>query len=237
MIGALTMALDEFYNAFGFYPPTANSFNPDTGSFDGLPYGSYGYSKALVQCLANQFTKGAGDTPLTVGLTKVYIGRNKVIGNAPVTAGPFLEIKDRDATVVDEVTPGVPGFPLLVDPWDSAYIYIPRDDYLTPAMAYNAGALVKNTDGSDPNPTLSPPNDHCQRFKFQLISLGPDKWTPGITDLRNVSIAANPYAPLAAPQLGTNPALVGTDNEPSRPRTGTDTSHTDGTADDINNWK
>ena len=48
-ISDIGLALDSFYNAFGFYPPTNAAFNPATGAWDHpTPYGDYAYSEALV---------------------------------------------------------------------------------------------------------------------------------------------------------------------------------------------
>lgn len=239
-INALKLALDQFYNDFGFYPPTNWAFNPDAGAFTGDAttangYGQYGYSEALVQCLTNKFTKGSGDE--NVGDTAVR-GSGRLIGNAPTNGGPYLEVKSSDLIDFDG-----DGFPELADPWGNPYIYVPKQDFLNAAApdTYNAGALV----GANPDPTVlttdSPPlNEHYMRFTFQLISLGPDGWTPGLDPTPNVvhghrywdiTLAGNPYAG------AVNPALVGTDCEPSAPVVSPLLGHTDETADDINNWK
>ena len=59
-ISALSLALDQFNNDFGFYPRTVFAFNPNLGAFTGTAppgvptanyYGDYNYSEALVQWL------------------------------------------------------------------------------------------------------------------------------------------------------------------------------------------
>ncbi len=222
-ISALGLALDQFQNDFGYYPPTTNAFNSTTGKFDGVAFGAYGYSEALVHCLCNQFTVGSGDA--------AYKGTNHKIGNSPVNGGPYFEVKKAKLIDLDN-----DGWPELADPWGNPIIYIPRDDYLDAAgTGYNAGALVKNPDGTNPDPTRlttgSPPlNDHYRRFTYQLISRGPDGWTPGIDPTNkyaHITLAANPYPPF-------NPSLVGTDTDLSHAVT--TSGHTEETADDINNW-
>jgi len=254
-IHSLGMAIDAFYNDWGFYPRTDRAFDPATGKFDGDPYGDYGYAEALVQCLGNRFVKGAGDgTPaaglsfrnLAAGTFNVY-----VLGNAPVNAGPYFEIGAGDVVDLDH-----DGFPELADPWGNPYIYIPNGDYLATGVngsIYNAGALIMiDSDGdgiidlpdlnADP---LAQGYFHQQRFSFQLISRGEDGWTPGIDHRPNadglpqgyadVSITGNPYGdPPSATNF--NPALIGTDTDPTNPYVFAPWLHTDETADDINNW-
>jgi len=232
-INNLSMGLDAFERDFGFYPPTVNAYNPTTGQFDGLPYGDFGYSEALVQCLCNRFTKGAGDTPSVVGVFNVFQGRNKVMGFAPVTtSAPYLEVKASDLTDRDG-----DGFPEYADPWGNPYIYVPKSDYfLADGVTYKAGALEATPNPPGPDPSAIPPNAHCQRFKFQLISIGPDGWTPGLSiTLKNgykyfdITLTGNPYPPL-------NPALIGSDVVLVAPAIDPVLGHRDGTADDINNW-
>ncbi len=238
-MNGIAMAIDQFNTDFGFYPPTDRAFNPATGAFDGLPYGDYGYSEALVQCLCNKFTKGVGDTAENISGFQVYRGTAKVMGGAPVTTTPYLEIKPEDLADKDS-----DGFPELVDSWGNAYIFVPKADYIlaSTGVDYNAGALLKNADGSNPDPsrltTDTPPlNDPQQRFKYQLISLGPDGWTPGLDPAVggggykywDITLTGNPYPAF-------NPALVGTDTNMVAPVIDAALFHPDGTADDINNW-
>ena len=226
------LAIDSFQRDFGYYPPTTLAFNPDPstgGQFNGDSYGDFGYSEALVQCLCNRFTKGAGDAP---GPGVSVRGTNRLIGNAPVTAGPYLEVKPQDLADKDG-----DGFPELVDAWNNAFIFVPRDDYFHAAGSYRAGAQMwadvnKNNqyDGGD---TLG---NHYQRFTYQLISLGQDGWTPGL-----YSVLEAPrnylYFDVTIDKGGNpNPApwLVGQDDMRVAPMT--DAVHTSQTADDLNNW-
>ncbi len=238
-ISSIGLALDGFYNAFGYYPPTTNSFDPATGRFDGPAYGDYGYSEALVQCLCNKFTRGTGDEGAANDLTKI-VGIDRVIGKAPVNIGPLYQAKANDLIDLDH-----DGFPELADPWGAPYIYIPKDDYLKADGHYNAGAMVwADTQPVGGDGVLDPPdpsafpleNEHFRRFAYQLISLGPDGWTPGLDATLNaygkryasVNIDDNPLP-------ACNPALVGTDYDPSRPYV--TSIHPDETADDISNLR
>ena len=86
---------------------------------------------------------------------------------------------------------------------------------------------------------------HYQRFKFQLISLGPDGWTPGLNPVPSPPPPAghghryytvtmgvvNTYAP------PLNPALVGTDTDMTAPVVEPAMGHPEGTGDDITNLK
>ena len=100
-------------------------------------------------------------------------------------------------------------------------------------VTYSAGALEPPA-----NPTAATLSPHYQRFKFQLISMGPDGWTPGLDPTPsaqgfkyyNITLALNPYVP------PRNPALVGTDDVLVAPVKAPLLGHPDGTADDINNW-
>lgn len=234
------LALESFKTDFGYYPPTALSYNPATGIFDGGGLGDYAYAEMLTQCLCNRFSKGSGDVAIQ--------GTDRVLGGAPVNAGPYYKVKTNRLTDLDK-----DGWPELADPWGNPYIYISNVDYLDAAgTAYNAGALVWRDDTGDgindpPDPTIlttavPPLNEHFERFNYQLISRGADGWTPGIdvqdTDAdglpdgyKDISIFGNPYAG------GVNPALVGTDTDPSNPVVDANLGHVDKTADDINNWQ
>jgi prepilin-type N-terminal cleavage/methylation domain-containing protein len=255
-IHTLGMALDSFYNDFGFYPPTNGPFNPTTGQFDGVhAYNAsdnpanpvyYAYNKALVHCLCNKWTRGTGDEGVGNDITKIK-GVNRIIGKAPVSnnVGPYLEVKPQDLSNRDG-----DGWMQFNDPWSNVYLYIPKDDYLNAAgTGYRAGALVFrgvdktkiaiNANGypdltalTTSSPALA---EHQNRLKFQLISMGPDGWTPGLVmvggkvDVRDLSITANPYGG------AVNPAVVGSDDDMSSPL-----GHVAGkpdTADDINNWQ
>lgn len=253
----LSLAIDSFHNDFGFYPPTANAYNPTTGAFDGDAYGDYAYAEALVQCLCNVFAKGVGDgTPAVGNSFRNLVGGQfiqRLLGTAPVNGGPYFEVKAKDLVDLD-----YDGFPELADPWGNPYIYIPSTDYMLPGgTQYRAGALIMidgNTDGfinqdDWPDLTVDPLVSgyyHQQRFRFQLVSRGPDGWTPGIdhrdTDAdgqpdgyTDVSINGNPYG---FPPSGTdfNPALIGTDTDLTAPFVFAAWGQTTGTADDINNW-
>ncbi len=239
-INAIAMAIEAFYDDWGFYPPTDRAYNPATGRFDGEPYGDYSYAEALVQCLANRFVRGAGDQ-LPAGETSFRNMRGGVyqvyeLGGAPVNAGPYYDLSRRDVADLDN-----DGFPALLDPWGNPYIYIPREDYLRSGL-YNAGALVMidyTGDGVIDIPNLNDPlpagYNHYNRFTFQLISRGEDGWTPGVLNFRDISITGNPYGqPPSATNL--NPALIGTDTDPSNPYVVPAWGHTAESADDINNW-
>lgn len=231
-MNSISLALDAFQRDFGSYPSTVQAFNVVTpGSFHAsLLYGDFGYNEAIVQCLCNKFSKGTGDTPLAGN--ESLRGINRVIGGAPVTTtGPYLEVKATDLADKDG-----DGFPELVDPWGNAYIFIPKEDYYEVGTNnYRAGAITW-TD-SDADGVLDPgePFEHYQRFKFQLISLGPDGWTPGINPERTThpyvywDITTNKPAP-----VNLAPYLVGTDTVLTAPVI--DAMHPTGTADDINNW-
>lgn len=230
-MNSISVAIDTFYRDFGYYPPTASAFNPASGRFDGDPYGDFGYCEALVQCLCNRFSKGVGDLPVAPNLS--LRGYNRLIGMAPVTAGPYLDVKAED--IIDKDNDG---FPELGDAWGNPYIFVPGSDYVqADGTSYNAGATTWND--ANGNSVIDPGEfQHYQRFKFQLISLGPDGWTPGLNPARrpqgyryfNVTIAGNP-------QPGWDPALVGTDTDLSSPAVDAANGHPDGTADDINNWQ
>lgn len=234
-INTLKLAIDSFHNDWGFYPPTDFAFNPATGNFDGAALGAYSYSEALVHCLCNRFTRGAGDA--------TFQGIDNLIGGAPVNAGPYYQVKAGDLVDLDQ-----DGWPELPDPWNNPYIYIPNQDYLVDNdgdgfLEYNAGALAMidfDGDGAIDLPDLNAdPLDagyfHYQRFSFQLISRGEDGWTPGINDYTDISITSNPYgAPPSASDF--NPALIGTDTDASAPFVVPVWGHTNETADDINNW-
>jgi prepilin-type N-terminal cleavage/methylation domain-containing protein len=257
-VSSLALALDQFYNDFGFYPPTNGPMNPATGEFDGTyaydknPSSSpkaneYAYNEALVFCLCNKFTKGTGDETATNDITKWQVTATqrlpRTIGKAAANGGPYLDIKEKDFADADG-----DGWPEMVDPWDHPYLYIPRSDYLKSDGTYNAGALnftpVFTTaqrdqiDYSKPDLSLSPlTSEHWKKLNYQLISIGPDGWTPGLAtagsskpDLKTIDIAGKPY-PM------NNPAFVGTDDDMSSPIIDKDHGHTSGTADDINNWK
>jgi prepilin-type N-terminal cleavage/methylation domain-containing protein len=239
-INSISMAIDAFQTDFGFYPRTDSAFNPTTGTFDGAgaPYGNFAYSEALVQCLCNKFTKGVGDPTVTVTIDTVdfeaYQGTSRVIGGAPVTAGPYLQLKPSDLADKDD-----DGFPELVDPWRNAFIYVPKDDYFqADGTTYNAGAGTWNDADADgvlvnADRSLDPGEfgEHFQRFRFQLISLGPDGWTPGL--YRQIADPLYQYWNITAkkkPPVNPVPCLVGTDTvlvAPVAP----------GKADDINNWQ
>jgi type II secretory pathway pseudopilin PulG len=236
-VKSLGMAIDAFQSDFGEYPPTDFAFNTATGQFDGPAYGDYAYSEALVQCLGNKFTRGVGDSDTR--------GINRIIGGAPVNSGPYFEMKVKQLTDLD-----FDGYPELADEWGNPYIYIPEDDYLVLNAGdgeyyYNAGALLKTAAGLNasghPDLTISAQdspalNTHEQRFSFQLISRGPDGWTPGIDhrDLDGDPKGLPDGTPPSAANF--NPSLIGTDTDPSSPFISADWGHTEETADDINNW-
>jgi prepilin-type N-terminal cleavage/methylation domain-containing protein len=240
-IHTLGMALDSFYNDFGFYPPTSGAFNPASGQFDGsISFGSYAYNKALVHCLCNKWTKGTGDEGAANDVTKIK-GVNRIIGKAPVNnnVGPYLQVKPGDLS-----DRSGDGWLQMNDPWGNAYIYVPKDDYMDAAgTGYRAGALkwrgVDTTtialSGGFPDPqaltTATPPlAEHENRLTFQLISMGPDGWTPGVPNLKDISRNGN-----WPPSVTVDPALVGQDTDMSAPM-GHFVSKKD-TADDINNWQ
>lgn len=230
-MNSLGVAIDSFHRDFGFYPRTDRAFNPSSGTFDdGELYGDFGYGEALVQCLANKWSKGSGDAA-NVGVS--IGGANKLIGNAPISAGPYMDVKAEDLSDKDG-----DGFPELNDEWQNAYIFIPNSDYLgSDGVSYNAGAAAW-TDGNGNGVIDQGEFEHYQRFKYQLISLGPDGWTPGLDitpklpagyRYHNITLAGNVMPP-------NNPALVGTDAVLANPVIDPAKGHPTGTADDINNW-
>lgn len=229
-MNSMGVAIDSFHRDFGFYLRTDRAFNPTTGRFDdGELYGDFGYSEALVQCLTNKWSKGTGDAA-NVGVS--VGGANKIIGNAPVSTGPYMEVKAEDLADRD-----ADGFPELVDEWQSAYIFVSNADYLgSDGVSYNAGAAMW-TDGNG-NGIIDPGEfEHYQRFKYQLISLGPDGWTAGLDITPRpagyryhiITLAGNAMPP-------NDPGLVGTDTVLANPVVDAAKGHPTGTADDINNW-
>lgn len=237
-IKTIGLAIDSFYNDFGYYPGTSSAFNDATGRFEALPYNDYAYSEALVHCLANKFVKGSGDA--VYGGSPGQPNIERVIGNAPVTAGPYLDVKAKDLIDLDG-----DGWYELADPWGNPFIYIPKDDYVYADGTYRSGALLKNSNGADADPTAVVINAHQQRFKFQLISFGRDEWSPGFNpnnNYRNFSLETTAHpAPEGIHTYddagGTNPALIGTDDDLSSPRGSDPRWDRDDTADDINNWR
>ena len=249
-IKSLEMAIDAFFNDFGFYPPTEFAFNPATGDFDlaGGVFGDYSYNEALVHCLTNMFVKGSGDEIDGFGVMDLdrIKGFGRIIGGAPVNSGPYFDCARSDLVDTDG-----DGYLELPDPWGNPYIYIPKGDYMRPnGTEYNAGALEMidfDDDGDidiDDLPNLNVALElgyyHYQRFKFQLISRGEDGWTPGMNHMagyKNISRVDNPYG---TPPSGTdfNPALIGTDTDLSSPffEPYWGKPKAEGTADDINNW-
>lgn len=265
-IQSLSLALDSFYNDFGFYPSTRGAFNPATGGWGDDPsgmlvFGDYGYNEALVFCLTSKFTKGTGDEksdfnldPLVTpnaadraAMLKRIQGTGRIVGRAPVNAGPYMEIKDKDLSDRDN-----DGWKEMNDAWGNLYLYVPKSDYLDGAgTGYIAGALVfRGVDptlvalNADKYPDLTALTtdslattgkaalaEHQQRMKYQLISLGPDGWTPGVTNFRDITIVGNPYGGQV------NPSLVGSDDDPSSPLGSKATPPRADTADDISNWK
>jgi len=260
-IASLGLVLDSFYNDFGFYPPTSQGpMNPASGEFDGTyawdkdpstttRVNAYAYNEALVFCLCNKFVKGTGDEGAAKDVKNWQITPTHrlpaIVGNAPVNAGPYLELKEKDLTDKDG-----DGWPEMIDPWGNPYLYIPRSDYLKSDGSYNAGALNvapsyttaerDQIDYTKPDVSVVPlPStiEHWKKMNYQLISVGPDSWTPGLVsagssrvDLTAIDIGARGY-PM------NNPGLVGTDCDMSSPILDKDHGHTTGTADDINNWK
>jgi len=281
-ISSLAMAIDSFKNDFGFYPPTAYPFDPDPSvrSFSGIGPGgnslygpAYAYSEALVHCLANKWTRGAGDETSGTYPANIknlsgdgsYVAR--VIGNAPVNAGPYFEVKSDKLTDLDQ-----DGWPELSDPWGNPYIYVPEGDYLasgTNGRIYYAGALVPwNYDGDTFTDPLGNEHEniewgigqddaagiyldplpegyvHHNRFTFQLISRGPDGWTPGIDNVTDEDNDGRPdgYRDISIDWTDSGgsghprPDLVGTDTDAANPVVNPANGHEDPTADDINNW-
>lgn len=248
-IKSLEMAIDAFFNDFGFYPPTGFAFNPATGDFDRAVFGDYSYNEVLAHCLTNRFVRGSGDEIDEFGVMVLdrIKGSGRIIGGAPVNSGPYFDCARSDLVDTDG-----DGYLELPDPWGNLYIYIPKGDYMElNGTKYNAGALEIidfDDDGdidTDDLPDLNvDPLDlghyHYQRFRFQLISRGEDGWTPGMDHMagyKDISLFGNPYG---TPPSGTdfNPALIGTDTDLSSPfyEISWGKPKAEGTADDINNW-
>jgi prepilin-type N-terminal cleavage/methylation domain-containing protein len=243
-MSGIAMAVDAFQRDFGFYPPTDRAFNPGTGKFDGDAYndpdnalskaGEFAYNEALVQCLCNRYTKGAGDGLDAVKYpTRVSIhGVNKIIGGAPVTtAAPYLDVKASDLVDKDG-----DGFPELVDAWGNPFIYIPKDDYLQyfpDGTQYNVGARIWTDTNKDNLVVPAELGDQYQRFKFQLISLGPDRSTIWVDAAGALKVG--PARPYIGPVNKVDPEqpLIGTDDNLRQ----ADANRARGFAgDDINNW-
>jgi len=268
-MSGIAMAIDAFQRDFGVYPPTVSAYNPASGKFDGDAYcdpenvlskpGEFAYNEALVQCLCNRYTKGAGDLLDTVGhplrlsirnLNANGVFSEKILGNAPVTtSAPYLDVKASDLVDKDN-----DGFPELVDAWGNPFIYIPKDDYFQPdGTTYNAGAAIWTDVNINGVVDLNAGEfEHYQRFKFQMISLGPDNKTPWLPPLGTdilpyvlpypylfpyeyIDVALPPgyliqhYVPSATIQpwrIGTDDDLAAADKNRALGFTG----------DDINNW-